>query len=339
MADLSEREQQILERVIQYYILNASPVGSRTISKQMTYELSPASIRNIMSDLEEMGYISHMHTSSGRIPTDKGYRYFVNELMRYTPLTADDELSLLPMAEHLRSLEMEEILQESVRILGGISNQLAIISEPHLGTGILERLELVRVSSQKLMIILSISSGIFKTIILEMHSDAQTHGLERVSELLNTRLAGLTLREIRETFRERVQDAASEETGIIRLFIQETDRVFQDQRTNEKVHIDGLQNILQQPEFEKPERLREIIELVDNHSFIVHFLSSINETDAVTIKIGREFDEGRYTDYSIIAAPYRFGSTSGTISIVGPRRMNYPRMVTVIDSLARLLSR
>jgi heat-inducible transcriptional repressor len=339
MPELSEREQQILERVIHYYIYTANPVGSRTISKNMEFQLSPASIRNIMSDLEEKGFISHPHTSAGRVPTDKGYRFYVNELMHAFRLTEDDQSTLLPIIEQMQSQDFEDILQESARVLSGITNQLAIVSEPRLGRGILERLELVRVSSQKLMVILSISSGLFKTIILEVHASLSTRQLEAVSEFLNSRLAGLPLHEIRATFSERVKDAVEDETGIVRLFIESSERLFQDSHDTDRLHIEGMQSLMLQPEFDNPDRLREIVGLVDNHRFILHFLNSINETDAITIKIGQEFDQEKYSDYSIIAAPYSYGSTSGTVSLIGPRRMNYPKMIAIIDYISAILSR
>jgi heat-inducible transcriptional repressor len=252
---------------------------------------------------------------------------------------SDDERSFIE--EHFDLAlpsAIEELVRKSSHILSKISHQLAIVSAPTLGRGVLQRIELVQVASNKIMVILSIRSGIVKSIILHIESDVDRKQLEKISVLLNERLGGLTLQEIRETFADRLRDAGGGDDGIIRLFIESSDRLFSERLESDAVCIDGMQTITQQPEFGNPERMRNIIELVENQKVIVHVLDSIGGGQSLTIRIGHEINDALLNDYSIISSPYRFGQLNGTISIVGPKRMNYPRMIAIVDYLAKLIS-
>ena len=338
IEQLSERERQVLLSIIEQHVLTAMPVGSRTLSKSSELNLSPASIRNVMSDLEERGMIGHPHTSAGRIPTDMGYRYYVNSIMGGISLS-DEERALIEQqfADAVPSA-IEELVRKSSHILSRISQQLAIVSAPTLGRGVLQRLELVQVASDKIMVILSIRSGIVKSIILQIQSDVSRRQLDEISALLNDRLGGLTLQEIRETFADRMQNAGSGNDGIIRLFVESSERLFSERLESDAVCIDGIQTITRQPEFGNPDRMRNIIQLVENQKVIVHVLDSLGGGSSLTIRIGQEINDAMLNDYSIIAAPYRVGQLSGTISIVGPKRMHYPRMIAIVDYLAKLIS-
>jgi heat-inducible transcriptional repressor len=338
IEQLSDRERQVLLSIIEQHVLTAMPVGSRTLSKSSELNLSPASIRNVMSDLEERGMIGHPHTSAGRIPTDMGYRYYVNSIMNGISLSDEERVLIEQQFTDALPSAIEELVRKSSHILSRISRQLAIVSAPTLGRGVLQRLELVQVATDKIMVILSIRSGIVKSIILHIQTDVNRRQLDEISALLNDRLGGLTLQEIRETFADRMQDAGSGDDGIIRLFVESSDRLFSERLESDAVCIDGIQTITQQPEFGNPDRMRNIIQLVENQSVIVHVLDSLGGGSSLTIRIGQEINDAMLNDYSIIAAPYRVGQLSGTISIVGPKRMHYPRMIAIVDYLAKLIS-
>ncbi|MFZ1729447.1 MAG: heat-inducible transcriptional repressor HrcA [Bacteroidota bacterium] len=338
VEQLSERERQVLLYIIEQHVSTASPIGSRTLSKFTDLHLSPASIRNVMSDLEERGLIGHPHTSAGRIPTDLGYRYYVNSMMQETALTTDERNLLESQFESDVPSAINDLIRTGSHILSRISQQLAIVSAPSLGKGILQRLELVQVASDKIMVILSIRSGIVKSIILQIRSEINRSMLEQVTTMLNERLTGLSLQEIRETFADRMREASGGGGEIIRLFIDSSERLFSERLETDAVCIDGIMTMTQQPEFGDAGRMRNILELVENQSVIVHVLDSLSGGQAMTIRIGREMQDEIMSDYSIIASPYRFGQLSGTVSIVGPKRMNYPRMIAIVDYLAKLMS-
>ncbi|MFA6233092.1 MAG: heat-inducible transcriptional repressor HrcA [Bacteroidota bacterium] len=338
VEQLSEREKQVLLYIIEQHVSTASPIGSRTLSKFTDLNLSPASIRNVMSDLEERGLIGHPHTSAGRIPTDLGYRYYVNSMMQQTALTENERNLLESQFENDGTSAIIDLIRTSSHILSRISQQLAIVSAPSLGKGILQRLELVQVASNKIMVILSIRSGIVKSIILQIHSEISRTQLEEVTAMLNERLSGLTLREIRESFADRMRESDAGDGEIIRLFIDSSERLFSEKLETDAVCIDGIMTMAQQPEFGDANRMRNILELVENQSVIVHVLDSLSGGQTMTIRIGREIKDEIMSDYSIIATPYHFGQLSGTVSIIGPKRMNYPRMIAIVDYLAKLMS-
>lgn len=232
VEELTERERTILRYIIYNFIQTAKPVGSRYLAKRYSLGLSPATIRNTMADLEYFGYIDHPHTSAGRIPTDKGYRVYVDSLMEVEQLTEEEKQEITHTLK--TSADTEEMLRESSRLLGKISNQLSIVSAPHLSSGVFEKLELITISSAKIMAVISIKFGLVKTIMMEVHSEIPREKLETISRILNERLSGLTLQQIRDTFADRVKDMTHEETGLIRLFINLKNKLFDDVRNEIK---------------------------------------------------------------------------------------------------------
>jgi heat-inducible transcriptional repressor len=338
MPELTQREQIVLQHLIRQYILTAIPIGSRTISKQAELNLGAASIRNIMSDLEEKGFLDHPHTSAGRVPTDRGYRYYVDRLSSREALSGDDRSFIASQLDGAPSLQYERVIRESSRILSQISHQLAVVSSPHIGMGRLEHIDLVEVASQRVMVILSISSGIVKTIVFEVESGVTQDLLHSAAALLNERLAGLTLREVRETVGERLRDAGEDARELLGAVTRSSAELFSDRIDDVKVHIDGMRVIMLQPEFGDPDRLRDIIEMVENQSIIIHVLDSIGDEQSLTVRIGRENPDTKLHEYSLVAAPYHVGALTGTLSIIGPRRMDYPRIMALVDFLARALS-
>ncbi len=340
---MNEREREVLELIIQNFILTANPVGSRFLAKHSDLGLSDATIRNVMADLEEEGYITHPHTSAGRIPTDKGYRLYVDDIMRVGQLSQNERLKIDQNIEQLianRTTQSDDILRMSSKILGQISKQISIVLSPKLSTGVFEKLEMVSLSSSKIMVIISIRSGLVKTIMLEVRADISRQKLDELSQVLNERLSGLTLEEIRQTFAERVADY-EDASGLLRIFLDSADKVFDEQPQTERIHISGKENILAYPEFEQPEKVRGIIELVENEKVIVHLLEEsmpMEMNDSVSIRIGKENLESKIKECSIVTAQYSVGDTIGTVGVIGPTRMNYAKVVRVIDYIAKRLS-
>ena len=288
--ELNEREKNILRSIIQQFILTASPVGSRNITKRYDIGLSPASVRNIMADLEESGYINHPHTSAGRVPTDKGYRFYVDSLMDIRKL-GRPEIGMINKTFEIDLTDTEEMLNLTSTLLSSITKQLAcqIVS---------------------------------------------------IEGLLNEKLAGLTLSEIRSTFKERFRDIHEDHKPIIRLFIDSVDKIFTDVKQNEKMFITGAKNVIRQPEFEDPQRFQSVIELIEDQDIIVHILEkgTVAAQDQVFISIGSENQDKKLDDYSFISKDYKVGDISGTLGIVGPKRMEYSKVVAIVDYIAKMLT-
>ncbi len=335
--NLNDREESVLRHVVHNYIFTAVPVGSRYISKHYESLLSPATIRNVMSDLEESGYLSHPHTSAGRVPTDLGYRYYVDFLMELEKISEEDKEAIREQLD--KAIDAEELLKDTSKLLGKISNQLSIVTSPHLGTGTFQKLELMQVSSSKLLVLLSIQSGMVRTIMLEVGMDLRKESLDQVARILNERLAGLTLKEIRDTFIDRVADYKDERSGLIRLFVDSVDQLFDDSRERERVHIAGTRNLIEHPEFGDPKNFRSIIELIENEDIIVHLLEKheIPNKDFV-ITIGAENQESKAQDYSLVTATYNVNGVMGRVGIMGPTRMNYSRLIPLVDHVAKTIA-
>ena len=336
--NLNDREKTILRSIVQQFILTASPVGSRNITKKFNVGVSPATVRNIMSDLEESGFINHPHTSAGRIPTDKGYRYYVDALMEIQKLKNSDKGIIDKSLEN--NLETDEILKIASKLLSSITKQIACVTYPKLDNGILYKIQLVPLSSIKLLVVVSIKSGLVKTMTLEFESEVENEKLQKVEALLNERLSGLTFQEIRKTFKERFFDIADTEKPIIRLFIDSVDKIFKDQIQEEKLVITGATNVIQQPEFDDPGKFQSVIELIEDKDIIIHIMDKKKSegTNNVLISIGHENENEKFKEYSLITKEYTFGETSGTVGIIGPKRMEYSKVVAIVSYLGDMLS-
>jgi heat-inducible transcriptional repressor len=289
-----------------------------------------------MSDLEYLGYINHPHTSAGRVPTDVGYRFYLDSLMRVDDIPATEQQAI---REALTSREAEdELLRESSRIMGKISRQLCVISSPRLASGTLERLELVPVAGTRVMVVISIKSGLVRTMMLEVASEIAREKLEEIARSLNERLAGLTIEEIRSTYAERLKDSAGDDTGLIRLFIDSVGKLLPSPGS-EKLHIGGAGSIIEQPEFVNPSEFRSVIELISDEEIIIHVLAKHESPPpGVRVAVGEENQDRKLAPYSVITASYAAGDVTGTVGLIGPRRMNYARVIPLVDYVARTIS-
>jgi heat-inducible transcriptional repressor len=237
-------------------------------------------------------------------------------------------------------LETDEILKIASKILSTITKQIACVTYPTLDNGILEKIQLVILSSTRLLVVVSIKSGLVKTMTLEFESEVENDKLQEIESLLNERLKGLTFQEIRKTFKDRLSDIGESEKPIIRLFIDSIDRIFKDQKKDDKIVITGATNIIQQPEFEDPDKFQSVIELIEDKDIIIHIMDKkkFENTSNVLISIGSENEDEKLNEYSLITKEYTFGETSGTVGIIGPKRMEYSKVVAIVSYLGDMLS-
>lgn len=337
---LTEREKEILKYVVQQFILSANPVGSRNISKRHDIGLSPATIRNIMADLEESGLLQHPHTSAGRIPTDKGYRVYVDQLMPHQNLTEVEKNRIDLFLENVYA-EPIELLSITSSILSELTSQLAFVTYPQIDNAKLEKIQLVKLSSSRLLVVVSIISGIVRTITLEINSQIENDNLSFIERVMNERLAGLPLNEIRKTFSERLKDYNRNELKpIIRIFIDSVDKIFTKSKVIETPIVAGASNVLKHPEFENHEKLRGIIELIESKDIIVHLLEDEKlEDEKLKISIGSENQNKNFSDYSFIIQEYNLNEAKGTVGIIGPKRMQYSKIIAAVVYVAESLAK
>lgn len=336
---LKEREKAILRFIIHQFILTANPVGSRNISKKYDIGLSPASIRNIMADLEELGYLNHPHTSAGRVPTDKGYRVYVDSLMD-PPKLETEVKTIVDVNLGYASTETEDLLRITSTILSNLTNQLAVVTYPKFEQAVLEKIQIVRLSSTRILVVVTVQSGLIKTITLEIDAEVNENHIAAVQQFLNERLSGLRFTEIRSTFNDRIKDFNSDTVRpIIRVFVESIDKIFTD-IGSDKTIISGAKNILTHPEFEDHDQLQSVIELIENKDVIIHILDKKkNEDIDLCISIGEENQDEKLSDYSLISKEYNVGDLKGTLGIMGPKRMDYSKIIAAVVYIAEQLSR
>ncbi len=336
---LKEREKAILRFVIHQFILTANPVGSRNISKKYNIGLSPASIRNIMSDLEDTGFLDHPHTSAGRVPTDKGYRFYVDSLMDAPKLDTAAK-KIIDTNLSLGQNQTEELLKITSNMLSELTSQLAMVTYPKFEQAVLQKIQIVQLSSTRILVVVSVQSGLVKTITLEIDAEVGEEQISSVQQVLNERLSGLRFSEIRSSFEERVKDFSTEKfRPIIRVFLESVDKIFTDTST-EKAIISGTKNILKQPEFEDISNFQSVVELIENKDIIIHVLDGKkNPADTeVSITIGQEINDQKLSDYSMISKEYKIGDQFGTLGIMGPKRMDYSKIIAAVVYIAEQLT-
>ena len=339
VASLNERERQVLEAVIETYVETAEPAGSRTIAKRFGLALSPATIRNTMSDLEEKGYLYHPHTSAGRIPTDLAYRAYVNSLMRLAQVSASDSHQI--REELADRSAVDQILQRAAQVLGVLTKELGVAVVPTLDEAVLEGLDLLRAGSDRLLLVLTLKSGAVRTIFVEVPTVMAPEALGQVALVLNERLAGLRLREIRATLSERLRDAAPDpdSSELLNIFIQEADDLFDVPPTGVApggVLLGSAQLLAGQPEFATKERLQGLMEVTERREVLRDALAN-RLGQGLTITIGSEHEDATLAPFTLVTASYRLGPLAGVIGVMGPTRMPYDKIVALVDHTSRLV--
>ncbi|MCK4385226.1 MAG: heat-inducible transcription repressor HrcA [candidate division Zixibacteria bacterium] len=334
--NLTQREKAVLQSLIDYYIATATPVGSRLIANKYKLGISPATIRNTMQDLEEMGFVTHPHTSAGRVPTDKGYRVYVDTLLEPEELTHSEEEQI--KSEILVDYSaVEDLLEQTSGVLASISNQLGVTIAPRFDQGILSRINLIPVAEKKILVVLAVKHGLVRTVLLEAESNLKTETLEKTASILNERLCGLTLGELKDSIKQRLKEASTADPKLIRVFLESSENLLNLPET-EQVHLGGTTNIVDQPEFKDKEKLKSLIELIEEKRLLAELVSAKGIGEGITITIGEEMERGEMQSCSLVTSPYKAGKVSGTIGIIGPTRMRYAKLVSLVDYTAKLLS-
>lgn len=336
---LSERERRVLDAVIQSYVETAEPVGSRTVARRFGLGVSPATVRNAMSDLEEKGYLFHPHTSAGRVPTDRAYRLYVDSLMGLPQLSAAD-------AERLRVELVAEgsaisaIIRRAAQALSVLTQELGVAVAPSLDAAILERLELVAVASDRLLMVLTLKSGVARTVFIEVPGLLHPAAVSGISLVLNERLAGLTLRDIRQSLPQRVRDSATTpaESELLDIFVATGDQIFDMPGVSADAVVLGRTSVLaEQPEFASGPKMRELIELTEEREVLRKTLESRAQAVGLTVTIGGENESESLSRLTLVTAPYRSGPLSGVIGVLGPTRMPYDKVVALVEHTSRLV--
>ena len=335
--ELTDRERRVLEAVIQTYIATAEPAGSQTIARRHPLGMSPASIRSTMSDLEAKGYLFHMHTSAGRIPTDLGYRLYVNDLMRLAPIASQDQ-ETLRRELHPDRTAIEEILRRAAQVLGVLTQELGVAAGPRLDAVVLDRLDLIHLSSERLLLVFNLKSGAIRTIFVQIPASIAPATVEHVARILNERLAGLSLREIRGTLATRLRDADGTGQGgeLLNIFLAEGEEIFDLGSEPDGIVLGSAELLADQPEFASNARMRGLLNLTERRDVLREALLA-RQRAGLSITIGSEHDDHRLADFTLVTSSYRLGDVSGVIGVIGPTRMPYEKIIGLVQHTSRLV--
>ena len=341
LPELSDRERRVLGAVIQSYVATAEPAGSRAIARNFGLGVSPATIRNTMSDLEEKGFLFHPHTSAGRVPTDLAYRAYVESLTEVLA-PAEVEVRRLESALRVGDNAIEAILRRAAQTLGILTQELGIALGPRLDQTMLERLELFRMSTDRLVLALALTGGLARTVFVEVPGEIADAAVQEVQRVLNERLAGLSLRDIRTTLGSRLRDsgAVGGVNELLNIFIDEGEQMFDLPVANAGADVVlGQASLLtEQPEFADGDGMRRVMELTETRHRLAEVLRERAPGPGLQITIGSEHGERLLERFTVVTAEFRSGSISGVIGVIGPTRMPYDKVISLVTHTSRLVS-
>ena len=339
---LNDREQRILEAVIRTYVETAEPAGSRTVAKRFGLNVSAATVRNAMADLEEKGFLYHPHTSAGRIPTDLAYRYYVDILMQPVRLSTAEQRLLRRQLADEASGPIERVIRRAAQVLGLLTGELGVAIAPRLEDVILEKLELVPVSVDKVLMVVTLHRGTVRAVYVDLPVSVPNETLHAVSLILNERLAGQTLANLRLTLPERLRDAGLNETPteLLNIFVQAAGHALDGRKIAEgdDVHLGRTSVIANQPEFANEDRLKSLIELTEQRELLGDILNAREHVNAPIITIGTENPDPRLNNFTLVTSEYRLGNVTGVLGVLGPTRMPYEKVAAIVEHASRLMS-
>jgi len=333
---LDKRKAYILATVVYEYIATAEPVASQTLTQKYRLGVSSATVRNELADLEAGGYLVQPHTSAGRIPSDAGYRTFVDQLMQPETLQTADRRRI---RDELRdaSRELDEVIESATRLLGRLSKNLAFATKPSNDAQTFRHLQLIWLSARTGMAIGVTSMCVAAQSLFELAADVGPDELTRLSNALNSRLGNKMLRDIREGD----VAAAVDELGLAGEFKTVIMTALRSARSGEQSTLaaSGAQNLLDQPEFQDARKLRSILNIVEEQKTLYDLVADSMTAEAPEVKIGHELGVDEMNDFSIVTVPYRLGESAiGMLSVLGPRRMPYARLMALASGTAETLS-
>jgi heat-inducible transcriptional repressor len=341
---LSDREKTVLEAVIRTYVETAEPAGSRMVARRCGLGVSAATVRNTMADLEERGFLYHPHTSAGRIPTDLAYRFYVDALMPQSRVSVAEQRRLrrgLLEGEGWGPLAL--LMRRAAQVLGLLTGDLGVAMLPRLDEAVLQRLELIAITGEKVLLVLQLSGGAVHTVYVDVRTSVPPQALASVSEVLNERLAGRALREIRQTLPDRLRDAATGDdsaTELLNIFLQSGEDLFQaPDLADDDIQLGRASVLAAQPEFSSGTGLKSLLELTERRDLLADVLGGSGSAhEPLRVTIGIENRRPELASFTLVTSEYRVGELTGVVGVIGPTRMPYDKVTAIVESASALLS-
>lgn len=332
---IDERKIKILQAIINDYISTGEPVGSRTIAKKYNLGISSATIRNEMADLEEMGFLEQPHTSAGRVPSSKGYRLYVDRIMEYEQLTLDEELLIKKNIIDGALYEVDKILKHAGTLLSELTKLTCVVKSPSLEKSFIKSIQLLVVDEERLLCVLVTDNGVIKNNIIKVKQIPNSKVLSEISNIITQRLFNLTIEQINlHVINILKRDLKGHEDIFNELIPTLYESLKQDD--NEQVFMEGTTNIFNYPEYNDIEKAKEILSMLYNKDSVAQLIDS---GEQITIKIGDENFVPEAKECCVISAGYYLGDKPlGTIGLIGPRRINYSKVISIMTEVMKELN-
>lgn len=335
---LGSRKQLILQAIIEDYINTAEPVGSRTVSKKYLTDISPATIRNEMADLEEMGYIEQPHTSAGRVPSDKGYRLYVDRLMGQKTIDRQDYEFI--RKEFMDTVgEIDRLIKHASKLLSEMTKYASIAMAPQFKRTCLKHLQLIKLDTYNILAVIVTDAGIIKNSVIRTDTDIDVDALEKISNMLNQRLIGLSIEELVNMDVTQIDGGIKHNDDYRQVLTRVLPELLQALRYSERAEIysDGAANLLDLPEYSDVQKAKDFFSILDKNELLYDILKDVSESTSVTI--GKENKIHQLKDCSLITATYSYnGRVIGSIGVLGPTRMKYSKVISIVDCLTQNLN-
>ncbi len=338
LGTLTDREKKVLTLTVYYYIASGDPVGSRFVSKKLDLDLSPATVRNVMADLEEKGLLRQTHISSGRVPTDAGYRCYV-ELNILSKRARPVAIRQIRETLAGRRLTMEEAFQETSKALSAVSRQLSLVVGPKFMSDRFRRLQFVRIGPRRALAVIVTDNRLVQNRMLDLPEEWSQEELNAMSEIWNRRFAARPVREVRAELLEGMAADKAEFDRLVEASLVLGKLALLDEAQEESLYLEGTRNLLEWSEFASPGRLRRLMAAIEEKSRLLHLLDRSMRADGIQICIGGEMPFPELKDMSLITAPYgKEGQILGVLGVIGPTRMEYSRVIPIVEYTAASLS-
>jgi heat-inducible transcriptional repressor len=335
---LDDRAKTLLKALVERYIADGQPVGSRTLSKASGLELSPATIRNVMADLEELGLIASPHTSAGRVPTARGYRLFVDTMLTARPLDlSHPSPDVANVREQLQPDQPQRVIANAAHLLSNLSQFVGVITAPRKAS-VFHHIEFLRLSDRRVLVILVSPDGdVQNRVLFTEHNYTQSQLIE-ATNYINTHFAGLSIEEVRNRLKREVDDLRGEIASLMQAAVQAGTEAMAS--SQEQVVISGERNLLTVQDFSSDlDSLRKLFDLFEQKTQLMRLLDVSSRAEGVRIYIGGESQVVPFEELSVVSAPYEVdGQVVGTLGVIGPTRMAYDRMIQIVDITSRLVS-
>ncbi len=336
--NLNERDRRVLQAVIMDYIQTAQPVGSRIVSKKYKIGLSPATIRNVMADLEEMGFLTQPHTSAGRVPTDRAFRFYVDSILAMRKLTRL-ERDRIENSLQDENPDLDEIMKRASSLLSLLSRQTGVVLAPRFESNLFKHIEFIRMRERKILVIIVSQTGQVQNKVIESDEEMSQDELNRFSNYLNEFMSGLSLTQAKRKIMEEMKKEKVLFDKLMYRALQLSQKALEDEEEG-SLYIEGKTNIIQSPEFADLDKMRVLLLAFEEKTKIVKLLDKALLAHGIQIFIGAENEFHEMINCSLVAAPYtRENFTLGTLGVIGPTRMDYSKIIPVVDYTAQILGK